>query len=740
MYFIDESRRLFELHGTSSYYAMCVDDTDRLRFVSWGPRPANYSGQIHNKLEPQLPLTQVPHQHASNFSEVPGYGEESIGESALSVLFSERSYDPKFEQANVPVRAIDLHYVSYRFGQPTFSYAGKPTHSRSTNETRGDWFIITLSDRYYPFEVDLCLRILDQSDVIERYTIINNKGDQNLVIRHAWACSMQLPPGRYQATTVSGSWASEFNRQCHKLPNGSTLYESRSIATGLNAQPWIYLQPMELANRFHGETYGAQLAWSGHWRIHIETRHDRTIRVHLGENPVDSQFVLPPNTTFATPLVLVARSDEGEEGLRREYHRYHHAFNLIDSEKIKPVLYNSWEATYFDLSTENQIRIAEKAAKIGVELFVVDDGWFGSRRHERAGLGDWYVSNEIFPDGLGPLIDAVHQLGMRFGIWFEPEMVNSDSDLYREHPDWVLHFPAMARHEARHQLVLDFGNPEVVEHIRACMCKFLDHHEVDFIKWDMNRAPSHPGSIAGEQIWHKHVEAVHGLIDGLLTRYPNLSIQSCSSGGGRADAAMLSRCCQVWASDNTDALDRVRIQDGYVQAYPASTMECWVTHETNHQTNRKLPLSLRFASAMRGVLGIGSSLDELDEDQLNEYSHWINFYKKIRYIIQCGVLHRLAFPELHDGLSVWQFVTSDRSESYLNAIMTNHRMCSHRPRCLCSGLSPQAEYSVSDPSGQLLFTANGAELMSYGLELRDTNDLLDWKAGACWHFHLVRLS
>jgi alpha-galactosidase len=435
--------------------------------------------------------------------------------------------------------------------------------------------------------------------------------------------------------------------------------------------------------------------------------------------------------------VLQSVSADGEEGLRCNYQAYHRACTLPKHEGPRPVLYNSWEATYFNLSTEGQIGLAEKAAEAGVELFVVDDGWFGGRRGEQAGLGDWYVSPDVFPDGLGPLIEKVQHLGMRFGLWFEPEMVNPDSDLYREHPDWVLHFPGRERVNARYQLILDFGNPEVVAHIRSQMEAVLDANEIDFIKWDMNRSPHGAGSMAGERIWRRHVDAVHGLMDGLMARYPRLTIQSCSSGGGRADAAMLARCCQVWTSDNTDALDRIAIQDGYALAYPQETMECWVTHAHNHQTGRELPLRLRFAVAMRGVLGIGSSLDQLESGELADYRKWITFYKQIRHLVQGGRLHRAALPEIDDGLSVWQFTSEDGREAYVSVIMATYRMDSQGVMFHLGDLSPEATYLGTDETGAEQFTMTGAELMSLGLPALDPQEArLSGAPGQCRHLHL----
>ena len=378
------------------------------------------------------------------------------------------------------------------------------------------------------------------------------------------------------------------------------------------------------------------------------------------------------------------------------------------------MLYNSWEATYFNLSQEGQVALAHKAADIGVELFCVDDGWFGGRRHDRAGLGDWTVSPEVFPAGLEPLIDEMHRLGMAFGLWVEPEMVNPDSDLYRRHPDWALHYPGRPRSEARHELMLDFGRPEVVSYIYATLDDLLTRYAIDFVKWDCNRYATEPGSAAGVAIWWEHARAVYDIIDRLRRGHPGVHLESCSGGGGRIDLGILGRMEQVWTSDNTDALDRIRIQEGYSLAYPARAMESWVTHERNHQTGRTSLLSTRFDVAMRGALGIGSSLNQLDDQELAEYAAYIAFYKRIRPVVQGGDLYRLQRLEEY-GASVIEYVSADGSEAVYSVAVRDHAIGLFRPPALLRGLDPAATYVATDRRGSEVCCATGYELMTLGI-------------------------
>ena len=349
-----------------------------------------------------------------------------------------------------------------------------------------------------------------------------------------------------------------------------------------------------------------------------------------------------------------------------------------------------------------------------MELFCLDDGWFGGRRFDVAGLGDWTVSPDVFPNGLEPLIAEVNRLGMAFGLWVEPEMVNPDSDLYRAHPDWVLHFPGRPRTEARCQLILDFGREEVVAYIFNALDSLLAQYNIAFLKWDMNRSASEPGSVVGKAIWQAHVTGVYGIIDRLRANYPHLTIESCSGGGGRIDLGILGRTDQVWTSDNTDALDRIRIQEGFSLAYPARVMEAWVTHEKNHQTGRFHELSTRFDVAMRGALGIGASLNALSDSELKDYASYITFYKRIRHIVQGGELYRLERLEETDASTIL-YVLPDGSEAVYSVVVHSHKLGQFRRMVPLKGLISSATYEVLDRYEKVRLTATGYELMVQGI-------------------------
>ncbi len=414
--------------------------------------------------------------------------------------------------------------------------------------------------------------------------------------------------------------------------------------------------------------------------------------------------------------MVLGCSGEGLGGASRRWHRFARERVLPGYRKneYRPVLYNSWEATYFDVTEENQVALACKAAALGVELFCMDDGWFKGRRDDHAGLGDWVVETKKFPRGLKALSHEVKRLGMKFGLWVEPEMVNPDSDLYRAHPDWVLHYPGRERRECRAQLILDLGRPEVVACLFQALDRLVKEVDLDFFKWDMNRYVTETGSVAGQGLWRAHVEGVYGIIDRLRKKYPRLALQSCSGGGGRIDLGMLARCDQAWASDNTDPQDRTRIQDGFSLAYPARAMECWVTHEKNHQTQRVTSLNLRFDVAMRGMLGIGSSLDKLSEDELAVFRRKIAFYKRIRPLVQEGDLYRLANAAQGD-VSTWLFVSPDQKAAAYSTVVLEHRQGVCLAPSVLHGLNPAWIYRVTDEQEKELGRYSGFQLMTLGL-------------------------
>jgi len=717
----------FNLRLKTSYYAFQVDADRRLVHLGWGPQPAAGDNLlISGRTGYQSSDFNLEQQTRPD--ELVTFGDVNYHEISLKVNFPALPADvPATDAPHLPMRDVRLRYVGHEIvtgAQPGLAPAhGQPPANTAVRKT----LRVQLKDPLQPLQVTLCYRLTPEHDIIERWCELENLGDAPLTIETCSFATVHLPNGTTELTAVSGAWASEFTTERRQLSPGIFILESRTIHTSHLTNPFFLLNRPGQAWEESGTVYFGALAYSGNWRLAFEQLSTLPVRVHAGYNPADFELTLAPNAPHATPALVCGVSNTGWGGASRRLHAFTRQRVLprpprpIDN---RPVLYNSWEATYFDLSHSGQLELARKAAAIGVELFCVDDGWFGARRNDRAGLGDWIVSPDVFPDGLGPLVEEVHKLGMQFGLWIEPEMVNPDSELYRQHPDWVLHFPGRPRTEARNQLVLDFGRPEVVDYIFQALDRLVTEYPISFFKWDMNRYASEPGSVAGKAIWQRHVEGVYSIMDRLRRNHPNLDIQSCSGGGGRIDLGILARTDQVWTSDNTDAFDRIRIQEGYSLAYPARAMEAWVTHAHNHQTGRISPLSLRFDVAMRGALGIGSSLNELDEAELAEYARYIAFYKRIRHVIQNGHLYRLERLE-EFGASVIEYLLPGGSEAVYSVAVRDHRVGSFRPATPLRGLDAGATYGVFDIDNRELLQASGYELMALGIPG-------DSGAGACY--------
>lgn len=713
----DDAQRIFELRGRRSFYALQADYDGRLLHLGWGTAPEGASDAIVSGRLPGNVLPAVGLDRQGKRDEVVTFGDTTYQEVALKAEFLALPTAPAAGEAmHLPIRDVRLRYVGHTIDSDA-RHGAEGERFRDDLPAR-ETLRIHLQDPVQPFAVDACYRLTPELDIVERWLEVENRGEAEVRIEQLFFASIHLHPDRWELTHAAGGWAAEMQIQRHPLPPGSTVIESRSVHTGFVHSPFFLLNPEGAAIEDAGVVHFGQLAWSGSWRLVFEQRPNGALIVHGGYNPFDFGFSLVPGSRHVTPALIVGCADDGWNGASRRMHRLLLDYVMpkaVGAPGVRPVLYNSWEATYFELSTEKQIELARRAARVGVELFCVDDGWFGGRRSDFAGLGDWFVSPDVFPDGLEPLIDAVRGLGMKFGLWVEPEMVNADSELYRQHPDWVLHFPGRPRTEERNQLILDLGREEVVAHLESVLDGLLRTHRIDFLKWDMNRSSTEPGSVVGREIWLRHAQAVYRIMETLRRNHPHLEIESCSSGGGRIDAGILARTDQVWTSDNTDALTRVAIQEGYGLAFPAQAMGCWVTHERNHQTQRRLPPALRFHVAMRGALGIGSDLGELDEAELDEYARWIAFYKRIRPIVQHGDLYRLQRLE-RGGTSIIAYVARDGREAVVSTVAVERRIAQVVAPARMRGLIPDGLYVARDRDGVEYARATGAELMSLGLD------------------------
>jgi alpha-galactosidase len=586
----------------------------------------------------------------------------------------------------------------------------------------GPSLTLRMRDRHYPLEICLHYRVHHDSDVIERHLTLTHLGaaeDDPIEILRADSAGWTLPErARYRVGHVVGDWAAETQSRREALPWGETVFTSRRGISSHSANPWVTLDAGD-AGEEHGEVWGAALAWSGSWRIAVQRETDNRVCLTGGFGHDAVSWRLDPGERLSTPVFAGLYTDGGFGAASRAWHAYVLDHVLPHPHEVRPVLYNSWEATGFDVDEAGQRKLAAQAAALGVELFVMDDGWFGARTSDRAGLGDWHPNPDRFPGGLRPLADEVHRLGMSFGLWVEPEMVNPDSDLYRRHPEWVLHFDHRRRTTLRNQLVLNFARPEVAQWAHDWLDRLVAENGVDFLKWDMNRTfseagwPEHGTDGQADRLWIDHVRSVYAIIDKLRTDHPNLRIEGCAGGGGRIDLGMLARTDQVWTSDNTDALDRLTIQHGFSQIYPARAMAAWVTDSPNPITGRSIPLRFRCHVAMSGVMALGGTLTAWSERDLEEVAAEVARYKEIRSTVQLGTRHRLTDPAEAGGVTAVQYTSVDASETVLFAWRPTRPIARKPARIRLVALDPRSRYRDRESGHEY----EGALLAEYGLPI-----------------------
>ncbi|MEV5496921.1 alpha-galactosidase [Nonomuraea fuscirosea] len=650
------------------------------RQTYWGPRLGP---------EAARQVTDPPRRHVSSFS------TPSEIEELLPVDGGKRWGVPSLQVAFGHVRSLELRFV------------------RSEVRDEGDGaerLDLVLADAHHPFEVVLSVRVRADTDVIERWTTVRT-GTDAAVTRLDSGNWFVPDADAYRYSGVFGAWAEESQLQRGPLPVGELVFTSRQGITSHIANPWIMIDAGETTEE-HGEVWGLALAWSGSWRLTTTHRPEGGVSVSGGFGHDGVRWTLAPGEELVTPPVLGLYTDGGFGAASRAWHEYARRHVLPTPAEERPVLYNSWEATTFAVTEAHQLALAKTAASIGVELFVMDDGWFGRRDDDTTSLGDWFPHRERFPEGLRSMFDGIRDLGMSTGLWVEPEGLSKESELYRAHPDWALHLEHRRRDEKRQQLVLNFAREDVREWAVGWLDGLVTELDLDYLKWDMNRPFTQAGWPEKEQsqdrIWIEHTRGVYEVMAWLRERHPGLRIESCSGGGGRVDLGILRYTDEVWPSDNTDARDRQHIQHGFSQLYPAGAMSAWVTDTPNPTTRRTMPLRYRFHVAMAGVLGIGGNLAEWTSGELEAAAELIAQYKHVRATVQHGRQYRLAGTPGAERSAV-QYVHGDQVAVLVYNPLGNAKRAPRRLRL--TGLDPEARYEL-ERDGSLWY---GATLMAAGI-------------------------
>ncbi len=535
---------------------------------------------------------------------------------------------------------------------------------------------------------------LAAGDVLVATTRLTNTGKTELTVDDLVAPLLPLPDSVDHIIGFEGRWAGEFATRREPRRLGIWMRENRRGRTSHDSFPGLIATAAE-TGELHGLAYGFHLGWSGNHRLYVETLADGRAQVGMGELLLPGEVRLGPGETLASPPLFAAVSQNGIGGVARAFHRHLRARPEHDRLRAapRPVHFNSWEAVYFDHDPSRLMTLADRAAEIGAERFVLDDGWFRGRRSDAAGLGDWSADPAIYPDGLAPLIDHVRRLGMGFGLWIEPEMVNSDSDLFRAHPDWLLATPPAPQLGFRHQLALDFGRAAVRDYLFAAIDALLREYPIDYLKWDMNRDLNHPGGSDGRAGARAHVAGVHAVLDRLRVAHGRVEIESCASGGGRADFAMLARTDRIWTSDSNDALDRLAIQAGFSRFFPAEVMGAHVGPATCHITGRTLSMALRVATAFFGHMGVELNLAAANAADLDELRRGIALHKRHRALIHGGERYRLAAAA---GVDAFMVVAPGAGEALLSYTQVTEAERSFAGRVHLAGLDPAGDYRM-DP-------------------------------------------
>ena len=634
--------------------------------------------------------------------EYPSYGTGDYRSTALIIENADGS------------TACDLRYRSHHIFNGKYKIPGLPAVYAA--ETESQTLEIVMEDAVTGVEVTLQYGVLPDYDVITRSEKIVYRGEGKICIRKAQSACLDFVQGKYDLLTFYGRHAMERTMQREPVTHGSHVIGSVRGTSSHQYNPMMILADEHTTDQY-GNCYAMSFVYSGNFKG--ETLKDQfgQTRALMGLQDEMFSYPLAEGETFYTPEVLLTFSGSGMNLLSQNLHRCirQHICRGKYKESVRPVLVNSWEAAYFDFDGDTLYELAKEAKNAGIDMLVLDDGWFGKRDDDNSGLGDWFVNEKKLGGTLGDLIKKINDLGVKFGIWVEPEMISEDSNLYREHPDWALTIPGRNPVHARNQLVLDFSRKEVVDHIFDQICKVLDQGNIEYVKWDMNRSLMDVFSRGTEdqgRVMYDYVLGLYDFLERIVTRYPDLLIEGCSGGGGRFDAGMMYYTPQIWCSDNTDALDRLQIQYGTSFGYPVSAVGSHVSAVPNHQTGRITSLHTRGVVAMAGTFGYELNLGKLSEEEKQEIRLQVEEYRKFAPLIQTGLYYRLSDPA-REEYAAWAFVSEDQKEVLLNVVLQEIHGNMTVNYVKLQGLKCSAIYRDTE-TGKIY---NGAALMEAGIPM-----------------------
>ncbi len=618
-------------------------------------------------------------------------------------------------RSNAGHRGLQLTMDSYDIYKGKKPLTGLPATWGSEEDT--ETLELTLTDKVLRVKAVLSYSIFEGIDAVVRSVKLYNESDEPVFIERIMSASMDMDNKDYDKILLNGSWARE--RHIERTPVNYGIQGMSSVRgeEGHQTHPFMALLD-KTATEDTGDVYGINLIYSGNFLTLADRGQFDTVRVMTGINPEGFCWKLNPGESFQTPEAVLVYSSEGLNGMSHAFHDLYRT-HLIRGEyrdKKRPILINNWEATYFDFNTEKLLAIAKEAAGLGIEMLVMDDGWFGNRFDDNRALGDWFVNEEKLPGGLKYLVDEVNKLGMKFGIWMEPEMISPDSDLYRAHPDWAIQIPGRTAGLARNQYVLDMSRPEIQDYIFDLVAGILRSANIEYVKWDMNRPLADIGSYAlsaecqGE-LFHRYVLGVYRLQERLVTEFPHLLLENCSGGGARFDAGMLYYSPQIWCSDDTDAIERLTIQEGTALIYPLSAMGAHVSDCPNHTVGRVTPFETRGYVALAGTFGYELDVTKIPEEDRKMIPEQVAMYHKYNDLVRTGDYYRVASFRENRMYDCYMVVAKDKSEALVTFIQVMGRPNAHSRRILLKGLCPDKKYRVEGEDRTYL----GSTLMQAGI-------------------------
>jgi alpha-galactosidase len=705
----DKSQTSFILQGKETTYIIKIIKDKYLSNIYWGERIDNpvvdsmlnassrvsFHGISDDDLLISLDVRPI---------EYPSYGNTDLRNPVYQIQLENGS------------RITDLAYDSHEIivGKP--SLTGLPHVYDNENNT--ETLNITLKDSLIGLRVVLSYTIFSNYNVITRSVKFYNEGKTSFKLLRALSMNVDFDHFDYDFMTLSGSWARERHIVRRPLAHGTQSIESRRGASGHSENPFMALLSKN-ASETTGDVYGFNLVYSGNFLASAEVDQYNTTRVSMGINPFDFEWLLEVNESFQTPEVVMVYSSRGLGEMSRTYHNLYN--NHLVRGKYKnverPVLINNWEATYFDFTEEKLIKLAKEASLLGVELLVLDDGWFGKRNSDTCSLGDWFVNKEKLPNGLNALADKVNSFGISFGLWFEPEMVSPDSDLYREHSNWCIHVPDRHRSLGRNQSILDYSRVDVQDYMIKTLSNVLSSAKITYVKWDMNRNMSEIGSellpeSRQKETAHRYILGVYKVMEEITSRFPHILFESCSGGGGRFDPGILYYMPQNWTSDDTDGVERLKIQYGTSIVYPTSAMTAHVSASPNHQTGRTTSLSFRGDVAMAGNFGYELDITNMSDEEKQAMKEQIKIYKEMRRLIQFGDFYRLQSP-FEGNVTAWMYVSKEKEEAavFLYKVLNTPNDGLYRFRL--DGLNPDYLYYMDGNE----LGISGKQLMNFGLTM-----------------------